>query len=423
MGVGVPREKKTIVYLAGGRSVSARAPGRKISSIVECWRAKGHEVHLVCGGDLLGGTPRSAVQPESVRESVKRCSKLGILDPLARSYSEFLDIKHNRNCVPHLRRLCAEIRPDLIWERSSRLHAAGLAVAREMRVPCVLEWIDNLVPYSHSLFRRHALGLERKKNEEAGFLVVESVRLLDDIAGEGIDRDKIIIVYNAVAPQQFKPDELSRKATRDRLGVRKDEVLVGYLGSYAFRLGVRKDEVLVGYLGSYAFYHDPPLLVHAADLLKDRLKGGFRVVMAGNGAQYTQTRLLAEQKGISGSLVTFHSAVPEPEAPSLLAGFDIAVLPGSTDIICPIKVQEYMAMGLAVAVPDHPCNREVIEDGRTGVLFKPGDAASLAGKLEELAGSRKARENMGKAAREEVLRRFTWETTWGAALDQVLERV
>jgi len=97
------------------------------------------------------------------------------------------------------------------------------------------------------------------------------------------------------------------------------------------------------------------------------------------------------------------------------------VLPGSIELICPIKVQEYMAMELATVVPDYPCNREVIREGQTGMFFEPGNEESLADKLSMLARDNTLRATLGKQARQEVLRRFTWKKTWGKALSEIIE--
>jgi glycosyltransferase involved in cell wall biosynthesis len=115
--------------------------------------------------------------------------------------------------------------------------------------------------------------------------------------------------------------------------------------------------------------------------------------------------------------------IPKEEVPGVLAALDIAVLPGSTDIICPIKIQEYMAAELPTVLPDYACNREVIVEGKTGKLFRPKDERSLAAALVGLAANVSLRQRMGQAAHEEVLRRFTWEKTWGAALEQILQRL
>ena len=51
--------------------------------------------------------------------------------------------------------------------------------------------------------------------------------------------------------------------------------------------------------------------------------------------------------------------------------------------------------------------REVVEDGVSGMLVTPGDAAALAGALIKLAGSADDRVVMGAAARTLAVERFS----------------
>jgi glycosyltransferase involved in cell wall biosynthesis len=116
-------------------------------------------------------------------------------------------------------------------------------------------------------------------------------------------------------------------------------------------------------------------------------------------------------------------SVPKEDVPGILAALDIAILPGSTDIICPIKVQEYMAAALPTILPDYPANREVIRHGETGWLFDPLDEKKLAQCLLEAARAPTSCRRLGERAREEVMNRFTWDKTWGRTLNEILHRV
>ena len=49
---------------------------------------------------------------------------------------------------------------------------------------------------------------------------------------------------------------------------------------------------------------------------------------------------------------------------------------------------------------------EVVEDGRTGLLVPPGDAAALGGALARLFGSADLRARLGRDARASVVPRF-----------------
>jgi glycosyltransferase involved in cell wall biosynthesis len=52
---------------------------------------------------------------------------------------------------------------------------------------------------------------------------------------------------------------------------------------------------------------------------------------------------------------------------------------------------------------------EIVAAGRTGLLVERGDAAALAEAILFLFANEDLRQTMGKAARQRVLERFSWE--------------
>jgi len=396
---------KRVFYICSGRSFRSDRLGRKMKDLVKCWRELGYEVEHVCGGDLY---PASVSLEDEIKSTTQYYQKwyrrTPLMGPLVNSYSELRCIRHNRMMLDKLTSLLEQRRPDVVWERSSRLATAGLKVAQERGIPYVHEWIDNVVSYSISLFHHKAVRAEKRKNQEADYIVVVSNKIKETLVQEGINRDKILVAFNAVNPEEFQVDHTKRR-------------------EYRYKLGIKENEILVGYLGSYAFYHDTARLVLAADILRKRQEAAVKILMVGTGKEYKDTRRLVEERGLLGSMIMMEPWVPKEAVPKVLSGMDIAVLPGSTDIICPIKVQEYMALELATVVPDYSCNREVVTDGQTGMFFEPKGEESLAAKLLLLARDHGLRASLGRNAREEVLRRFTWEQTWGKALTEVMRRI
>jgi glycosyltransferase involved in cell wall biosynthesis len=296
-------------------------------------------------------------------------------------------------------------RPDVIIERSARLITAGQVCAQQYGIPYVLEWLDHIVPYRLSLYQRRALSCERQKVANADFIIVVSNYLKKQMQEHGVDPRKIVIAHNAVDTEEFRKDAASRIEVRRKLGIADDEMLAGYLGSYAF-------------------YHDAKRLVLAADILRRYKCHKLRILMMGDGGNYNECYTLARKLGLTSSpQLVVKPRVPKEEVPGILSAMDVAVLPGSTDIICPIKVQEYMASELPTVLPDYPANREVIKHGETGLFFTPGNELSLADCLLSLGkdpiGSRK----MGEKARVIVKSRFTWGSTWGRMLVEVLDGI
>ena len=81
----------------------------------------------------------------------------------------------------------------------------------------------------------------------------------------------------------------------------------------------------------------------------------------------------------------FAGEVPHAAIPAHIAAMDVAVIPMAADYGSPTKTFEYMAMGRAVLAPAVPALREVLEDGRTARLTRPGSVGELAGAMRELA--------------------------------------
>ena len=396
-----------VLYVASSRGISAKRPGlgsgRKISGIVACWRDAGHEVRLVGGRDIDGREDALPSTP-GASNTLPLYRRLSVIQPLVNSYSEWLDLRHDRRLERYLLQLTASWIPDLIWHRAGRLHIAPLRVAQSLGIPPVLEWVDSPIRYRYSLFRRLALQIERMRMQQAFRIVVPSLVIARILAAqEGIGSNKFIIAYNAVNPQKFRRDQESRERIRQELGVQESEVLIGYVGGFAW-------------------YHNMPILASVALQLREyspQLNHSIRFLIVGDGVGRGEFEKALDTHGVRDLFILIGKVLPEA-VPSYLSVCDIAVLPGSLDTICPIKVTEYMAAGLPSVVPDTPANREIVTPGKNGLLFTPGDAADLARSLLKLINNTQMRIEMGNSAQATAALRLSWQATWGRALEDVL---
>lgn len=137
-----------------------------------------------------------------------------------------------------------------------------------------------------------------------------------------------------------------------------------------------------------------PQLVEALAGLKDR--PGWRAVIAGNGA-VDQTRAQLAERGLSDR-VTMPGWVGPADVARLLAAADILVLPSFEENL-PMSVIEGMAHGLAVVTTPVGATEDIIEDGKTGLLVPPGDAAALRDAIARLLADPDLRMRLGGAAR------------------------
>src|SRR5436853_5100542 len=91
------------------------------------------------------------------------------------------------------------------------------------------------------------------------------------------------------------------------------------------------------------------------------------------------------------------------------ASADILVVPSRYEPFGMV-VLEGMLHGLPIAAADVGGPAEILEHGRTGLLFPPRDVGALAHGLAALAASPELRRRLGAAAAVEVRRRWLWRS-------------
>jgi glycosyltransferase involved in cell wall biosynthesis len=89
----------------------------------------------------------------------------------------------------------------------------------------------------------------------------------------------------------------------------------------------------------------------------------------------------------------------------LLAASRLFLFPSRSEGL-PGSVIEAMLAGRAIVASDIDVHREMIEDGRTGFLVRPGDHETLARVTLRLLGDPSLCEEVGRAARQEAEERF-----------------
>lgn len=406
-----------LLYVVSGQSYSSSNPGRKIQSLVRCWREMGHEIELICGGDVL--PPR---RKESVRKGHANLAnppwyrKKRYLAPIVNSVSEVMNLIHDRRLSKVVTNRIRTFKPDLYLQRSSRFDGLTLSMAINFGVPTVLEWKDGDVCsprarrvlrrpdfYGFSLLKWYARKIETWKESAIDFFIVESGVLKQRLSRElGRDSDHFVVAHNAVEVKDFEiKGAINQSEARKKLGLHPSDFISTFIGSFAWYQGV---ELLIDAIAT-----------------DERLGPPMRVVLVGDGPGRKDVERRTRELGVEDR-VDFVGKVPHEVVPQYLAAANAAVLPDCTDIISPIKVLEYMSMGLPVVLPDYEANREVVEHDVTGFLFEPRDAVALGEQLRRIQQNPELGSQIGEAARTRARERFSWERTWGRAILEIRER-
>ena len=87
----------------------------------------------------------------------------------------------------------------------------------------------------------------------------------------------------------------------------------------------------------------------------------------------------------------------------------------------PASIAEAFATGLPVLASDLGAMAEIVTEGRTGLLFKPGDALDIAAKIEWILGHPAETREMGRHARVEYEDKYTADRNY-QMLHEIYER-
>ncbi len=114
--------------------------------------------------------------------------------------------------------------------------------------------------------------------------------------------------------------------------------------------------------------------------------------------------------------IRFHGFVTGQEKDRLLGSSDVLLFPSLCWEVVGLVMLEAFAHGVPVVASRTGGIPEFIEEGRTGLLVEPGDAAALATHIQRLAGHRASIEAMRDACRARA-RDLTWERTVGELVE------
>jgi colanic acid/amylovoran biosynthesis glycosyltransferase len=148
----------------------------------------------------------------------------------------------------------------------------------------------------------------------------------------------------------------------------------------------------------------PSVLVEALSHLK-RAGREVDAVLVGDGPRRARLERMAEQFDVSDR-VTFAGAVGQDVMREFYVGADVFCLPSFFEGL-PVVLMEAMAMELPVVTTAITGVPELVEDGRSGLLVRPGRADLLAEAIARMQDSSpEERRAMGRAGRERVLAEF-----------------
>lgn len=221
-------------------------------------------------------------------------------------------------------------------------------------------------------------------------IVITGEALRQSLArSNGFPLDHMTSVRTGIDLQRYRP--LDQRECRARLGL-EDAPTLGIVATIREWKGHR-------------FLLDAMKEVHARH-------PEWRLVIVGDGSPRPSLEARVAELGLQG-VVRFLGN--RDDVPQCMATFDLFVLPSFAEEGVPQAIMQAMACGLAVVSTPVGAIGEAVQDGLTGHLVAPRDAAALAKGLLALIEDPERRSRMARAGREYALAHF--------GIDEMLNRM
>jgi len=167
-----------------------------------------------------------------------------------------------------------------------------------------------------------------------------------------------------------------------------------------------KKILFVGGLDKAHYFKGIDILLKATSELGIR---NYELGIVGDGDLKLQYEKQAKKLDITDK-VKFLGKVSDEELPKIYQQADLFVLPSiNKNEAFGLVLLEALASGVPVIASNLPGVRTVFENGKQGLLCKPGNANDLKNKIEEILSDKKKRVEMGQEARKLALEKYSWE--------------
>jgi glycosyltransferase involved in cell wall biosynthesis len=207
-----------------------------------------------------------------------------------------------------------------------------------------------------------------------------------ELVASGVPASSISVLHNAIDPEAW--------AHRWPLS--------------AYQIAVQPESLfpVVGYVGRITPEKDLHTWLHVAALVAQQFPNA-HFALVGDGKDEVllhDLQCLAKTLGIAEQVV-FHGY--QEDLSSYYATFDLFLLTSVTEGLSN-SLLEAMAMGLPTVVTQVGGNEELVENGYTGYILRPGDVQGIAQAIITLAQNAPLRHAMGQAGRTRIECEFSF---------------
>jgi glycosyltransferase involved in cell wall biosynthesis len=233
------------------------------------------------------------------------------------------------------------------------------------------------ISYLHALYTKRYIYLYRLHKTNLAIFVSNAIKTA---MNDKVAFNNRLLIHNGIDTEHFKPIENPNKNIINGLQIDDTKLIIGQVGCLIYGKGI-------------------DLLIDAANILAKK-SIEFQIVLVGSGPDEKEFKEMVTRDNLDG-YITFAGETDSPEL-FYKHVFDINVLASRVEAFG-ITLAEGAACGLPCVGANTNGIPEIICDSESGLLFVPGNATDLAGKLEILINDPALRKQMGQKGRQHVI--------------------
>ena len=367
-------------------------------------------VHIIGGGDIGGAKTHVLylLKELSRHMEVKLISlRPGVFADDARSLGIDVTVVKSGNLFADIKRVSNIIRQggyDIVHSHGAKANVFSLAARRKTGIPTVTTvHSDYRLDYMHSLLRRMTIGLTNSiALRFMHHYIAVSGNFKEMLINRKFNPLNIFVLYNGM---DFSTPvvEYSRQSL-----IKK------------YNLNITDEDIIVGIAARLYPVKSIDTIVRAARLVKDK-NSHVKFLIGGDGEDRKQLEALTASLGLTDT-VFFIGWLDDPN--ELMSSIDISVLTSISESF-PYSILEGARFKKATISSKVGGIPDLIEHGKNGFLFEPGDYARFSEFILELAHDDEKRTTMGECLYEKALKDFSVESMASTQHDiysRILER-
>lgn len=315
-----------------------------------------------------------SVDVERIEPHISRPVQAGMMNLIPINFARLMrndfDVIHCFKLLPHTAPVCA-------------------LASKILRKPLVLTIDDYDKASPKNAFKKAILSWAEKSYRSADEIIVMSNTLKKIYGGD--------VIYQPIDTDKGNPSKKSADKLRKKLGL-DGKIVITHIGTLYETKGI---DILIDAVKKIG-RNDVKLVLFEFGKETEKYKR-----MSGPETIWVKKR--TGEKSLDYTLMSDIYAIPTRETPYTRAQ-------------TPAKIFEAMAMGRAIVASRLADVPEILENGRAGILTKPGDVESLKGAILRLVGDRKLRFRLGSRAKKVYRTKYHYRKQ-GEKLVKIYERL